>query len=126
MLVVGGGNSAGQAAIYLAQNNCSVTIAIRREDLAQSMSQYLIERIEADPKIDLVTGVEVRRSPVEDHLEGATLAHTHTGSEHEVACAGLFCFIGARPATAWLADDVLLDSDGFILTDRQLPGTLGR
>lgn len=122
--VIGGGNSAGQAAIYLAQNNCSVTIAIRQEDLTQSMSQYLIERIAADPKIDLVTGVEVQALTGRDHLEGATLAHK-TGSEQEIACAGLFCFIGARPATAWLGDSVLLDGDGFILTDRQLPGSLG-
>ncbi len=125
VLVIGGGNSAGQAAIYLAQNNSSVTIAIRRDDLTQSMSQYLIERIEADPKIDLMTGVEVQALAGGDHLEGVTLAHKHTGREHEVACAGLFCFIGARPATAWLVDSVLLDSDGFILTDRQLPGSLG-
>ncbi len=124
VLVIGGGNSAGQAAIYLAQNNCSVTIAIRRQDLTQSMSQYLIERIEADPKIDLMTGVEVQALTGRDHLEGATLAHKQTGREHEIACAGLFCFIGARPATAWLGDSVLLDSDGFILTDRQLAGPL--
>ena len=124
VLVIGGGNSAGQAAIYLAQNNCSVTIAIRREDLTQSMSQYLIERIEADPKIDLMTGVEVQALTGRDHLEGATLAHKQTGREHEVACAGLFCFIGASPATEWLGDSVLLDSSGFILTDRQLPGPL--
>ncbi len=124
VLVIGGGNSAGQAAIYLAQNNCSVTIAIRRDDLTQSMSQYLIERIEADSKIDLMTGVEVQALAGGDHLEGATLAHKRTGREHEIACAGLFCFIGARPATAWLGDSVLLDSDGFILTDRQLPGPL--
>ena len=109
VLVIGGGNSAGQAAIYLAQNNCSVTIAIRQEDLTQSMSQYLIERIDADPKIDLMTGVEVQALTGRDHLEGATLAHKQTGREQEIACAGLFCFIGARPATAWLGDSVLLD-----------------
>jgi thioredoxin reductase (NADPH) len=125
VLVIGGGNSAGQAAIYLAQHNCSVTIAIRREDLAQTMSQYLIERIEADPKIDLMTGVEVQELAGRHHLERATLTHKQTGRESEIVCAGLFCFIGARPATAWLGDSVLLDSDGFILTDRQLPGSLG-
>jgi thioredoxin reductase (NADPH) len=124
VLVIGGGNSAGQAAIYLAQNNCSVTIAIRQQDLTQSMSQYLIERIEAEPKIDLMTGVEVQALTGRDRLEGATLVHKQTGREHEISCAGLFCFIGARPATAWLGDSVLLDSDGFILTDRQLIGPL--
>lgn len=125
VVVIGGGNSAGQAAIYLAQSNCSVTIAIRSEDLAHSMSQYLIERIEADPKIDLVTGVEVQALDGRDHLEVATLVHKQTGDARELACAGLFCFIGARPATAWLGDCVLLDDDGFILTDRQLPDSLG-
>jgi thioredoxin reductase (NADPH) len=125
VLVIGGGNSAGQAAIYLAQNNCGVTIAIRQQDLTQSMSKYLIERIEADPKIDLMTGVEVRALTGRDRLEEVTLVHNETGREHEIACAGLFCFIGARPATAWLGDSVLLDGDGFILTDRQLSGALG-
>jgi thioredoxin reductase (NADPH) len=122
VLVIGGGNSAGQAAIYLAQNNCSVTIAIRREDLTHSMSRYLIERIEADPKIELLTGVEVQALAGREHLEGVTLAHRAAGRRQELACTGLFCFIGARPATAWLGGSVLLDSDGFILTDRQLPG----
>ena len=121
VLVIGGGNSAGQAALYLAQSNCGVTIAIRREDLAQSMSQYLIERIEADPKIDLLTGVEVQGLAGETRLEQVTLKHTTTGQEQTTLCSGLFCFIGARPATAWLKDRVMLDRDGFILTDRQLP-----
>jgi thioredoxin reductase (NADPH) len=121
VLVIGGGNSAGQAALYLAQSNCGVTIAIRREDLAQSMSQYLIERIEADPKIDLLTGVEVQGLAGQTRLEQVTLKHTTTGREQTTRCAGLFCFIGARPATAWLKARVMLDRDGFVLTDRQLP-----
>jgi thioredoxin reductase (NADPH) len=125
VLVIGGGNSAGQAALYLAQNNCGVTIAIRREDLAQSMSQYLIERIEADPKIDLLTGVEVQGLAGETRLEQVTLKHATTGREQTTLCSGLFCFIGARPATAWLKDGVMLDRDGFVLTDRQLPEAPG-
>jgi thioredoxin reductase (NADPH) len=123
VLVIGGGNSAGQAAIYLGQSNCHVTIAIRRDDLTQSMSQYLIERIEADPKIELLTGVEVLRLTGEAQLEQVTLNHIATGRQQTIPCAGLFCFIGARPETAWLGDDVLLDRDGFVLTDRQLPDT---
>jgi len=87
------------------------------------MSQYLIERIEADPKIDLLTGVEVQGLAGEDHLERVTLNHTATGRQQTLHCAGLFCFIGARPETAWLGEDVLLDRDGFVLTDRQLPET---
>jgi thioredoxin reductase (NADPH) len=124
VMVIGGGNSAGQAAIYLAQSRCTVTIAIRRQDLTQSMSQYLIERIEADPRIELITGVEVERLVGEDHLEQVVLKQTATGEQQTLPCSGLFCFIGARPATAWLRDSVLLDSDGFVLTDRQLPEEL--
>ncbi len=123
VLVIGGGNSAGQAAIYLGQNNCRVTIAIRRDDLAQTMSQYLIERIEADPKIELLTGVEVDQLAGEDRLEQVTLRDVNTDARRTIPCTGLFCFIGARPATAWLGPDVLLDRDGFVLTDRQLPAT---
>ena len=120
VVVVGGGNSAGQAAIYLAQSNCGVTIAIRRAALTQTMSHYLIERIEADPKISLVTDVEVQALAGEEHLEQATLTSTVTGEQHTVPCSGLFCFIGASPATEWLNGTVQLDDDGFILTDRQL------
>jgi thioredoxin reductase (NADPH) len=121
VLVIGGGNSAGQAALYLAQNNCSVTIAIRREDLRATMSQYLIERIEIDPKIELRSSVEVKRLEGEDRLEQVTLEDRVTGERELVACAGLFCFIGASPATEWLGEGVTLDDDGFVLTDRQLP-----
>jgi thioredoxin reductase (NADPH) len=124
VLVVGGGNSAGQAAIYLGQNNSMVTIAIRRDDLTHSMSQYLIERIEADAKIDLLTGVEVHGLAGGDSLEQATLRHIATGKLQTIPCAGLFCFIGADPATAWLGATVMLDEDGFVLTDRQLSGSL--
>jgi thioredoxin reductase (NADPH) len=121
VLVVGGGNSAGQAAIYLGQHNCRVAVAIRRDDLSQTMSRYLIERIEADPKIELLAGVEVSALEGADHLERVTLIDTAAGGQRTLACAGLFCFIGADPATAWLGDGVLLDEDGFVLTDRQLP-----
>jgi thioredoxin reductase (NADPH) len=120
VLVIGGGNSAGQAALFLAHNNCAVAIAIRREDLRQTMSQYLIARIEADPKVELLTGVEVRALAGNAHLERVTLEHRATGRLQDVPCSGLFCFIGASPATTWLGEGVLLDDDGFVLTDRQL------
>jgi thioredoxin reductase (NADPH) len=124
VMVIGGGNSAGQAAIYLGQNNCSVTIAVRRESLIQTMSQYLIERIEEDPKINLLTDVEVEALEGVERLEQVTLKGTHGDARHTVPCSGLFCFIGARPATGWLGDEVLLDRDGFVLTDRQLPDSV--
>ena len=122
VVVVGGGNSAGQASIYLAQNGCTVTIAVRRGGLAETMSSYLIERIEADPSIDVVTGVEVAGLDGQEHLEGVRLRELASGEERPLAAAGLFSFIGADPATGWLGDAVVLDEDGFVLTDRQLAG----
>jgi thioredoxin reductase (NADPH) len=121
VLIIGGGNSAGQAAIYLSQHNCSVTIAIRRGDLESTMSSYLIQRIRASAGIELVTGVEVDVLAGRDHLERVTLRDRGTGATRELECSGLFCFIGASPATSWLGPDVLLDEDGFVLTDRELP-----
>ena len=121
VLVIGGGNSAGQAAIYLSQSGCGVTLAIRRDDLSHSMSQYLIARIEADPKIQLISGVEVQALAGAERLEEVTLLHRSSAERETLRCSGLFCFIGARPATAWLRGVVAMDDNGFILTDRQLP-----
>jgi len=122
VIVVGGGNSAGQAAIYLAQQGCCrVYVAIRGGDLSKRMSRYLIQRIEADPRIELLTTTEVRALAGERHLERVTLENTATGEQREVGCRGLFCFIGADPATAWLRETIALDPAGFVLTDRALP-----
>jgi len=120
VLVVGGGNSAGQAAIYLAQQGSAVLVAIRGSDLAHSMSQYLIERIDADPRITLLTTTEVRAVSGGDHLEAVTIEHTPTGERRTMECAGLFCFIGADAATSWLGGALELDDKGFVLTDRSL------
>jgi thioredoxin reductase (NADPH) len=125
VVIVGGGNSAGQAAIYLAQNHCTVTIAVRREGLEQTMSSYLIERIDADPSIALLTGVEVSRLSGDEHLERVTFRDLAGGGDQVLDCAGLFSFIGADPATGWLDGAVALDEDGFILTDRALSGSPG-
>jgi thioredoxin reductase (NADPH) len=121
VVVVGGGNSAGQAAIYLSQQGSRVSIAVRRDDLTSTMSHYLVERIEADPGIELLTRTEVRELTGDEHLEQVILEHTATGERRAVTCTGLFCFIGAEPATAWLGDEIALDPDGFVLTDRLLP-----
>jgi thioredoxin reductase (NADPH) len=118
--VVGGGNSAGQAAIYLSQQGCRVTLVVRRRELVETMSQYLIARILADPNIEVLTHTEVRGLAGGGHLQEITLEHTATGHRRTVACGGLFCFIGAVPTTAWLGDCVSLDRSGFVLTDRSL------
>jgi thioredoxin reductase (NADPH) len=121
VVVVGGGNSAGQAAIYLAQQDCAVTIAIRGPDLGKRMSRYLVERIEADSRIRLRASTEVRALEGGPRLERVTFEHTPTGTRETVATAALFCFIGAEPSTEWLAGSIALDPRGFVLTDRSLP-----
>jgi len=124
--VVGGGNSAGQAAIYLAQQQCDVSLAVRRDSLAATMSHYLVERVEADARIEVLLSTEVRAVDGDRHLERLTVEQTITGERRTIACAGLFCFIGAVPATSWLGNTVALDNNGFILTDRSLPETVTR
>jgi thioredoxin reductase (NADPH) len=121
VLVVGGGNSAGQASIYLAQQGSAVSLVIRKRDLTSSMSQYLIARIDADPRIEVLAESEVRELAGGTHVERATIEHLPTAERRTVECGGLFCFIGAVPATAWLGNTVELDRDGFVLTDRSLP-----
>ena len=126
VIVVGGGNSAGQAAIYLAQQGNPVSLVIRKGDLTASMSRYLIARIEANPRIDVLAYTEVRGLAGGTHLEQVTLEHTQSGEHRTVECQGLFCFIGAVPATGWLGGAVELDRAGFVLTDRSLPDSVDR
>jgi len=121
VVVVGGGNSAGQAAVYMASQGSPVSLVVRRRALAETMSQYLIARIEADPRIEVLQHTEVRGLSGDTHLEHVTLEDNETRQRRTVPCQGLFCFIGAVPATAWLADSVALDRAGFVLTDRSLP-----
>jgi thioredoxin reductase (NADPH) len=121
VIIVGGGNSAGQAAIFLAQQGSPVSLVIRRSDLAATMSQYLIARITADPRIDVLSETEVRDIAGTTHVERVTVEHTPSARRTTMECEGLFCFIGAVPATAWLDENVALDRTGFVLTDRFLP-----
>ena len=115
--VIGGGNGAGQAALFLASCGCDVTVAIRRPEIESGMSQYLVDRLLASPKVTVLGGTEVTRLEGEHVLESISLAGP--AGEDEQACRGLFCFIGAEPATGWLSG-VALDEDGFVRTDVQL------
>jgi thioredoxin reductase (NADPH) len=119
-IVVGGGNSAGQAAIYMAQQGSPVSLVVRRRALSETMSQYLIARIEADARIEVLQHTEVRGLSGGTHLEAVTLEDNESKERRVLECQGLFCFIGAVPATAWLGDCVELDRSGFVLTDRSL------
>jgi thioredoxin reductase (NADPH) len=123
--VVGGANSAGQAALFLASRGCQVTLAVRGSDVAATMSTYLLARLRADPRVTIRVDTEVTGLSGGSSLESITLTDNSTGDTSEHLCAGLFCFIGARPATEWLAD-LALDKAGFIRTDAQLePEELG-
>jgi thioredoxin reductase (NADPH) len=115
VVIVGGGNSAGQAAIFLSQGGCHVTVVIRSSALDKSMSRYLVERIEASDRI------AVRAETVVVALEGDTslrrLRLKGPDGESAVECAGLFSFIGADPSSGWLSGCAALDDSGFVLTD---------
>jgi thioredoxin reductase (NADPH) len=117
--VVGGANSAGQAALYLARHAVGVTLAVRGAGLDAAMSAYLVERIRADPRITIRTSTEVTALHGDDHLEQITLTERPSNVTVACGCSALFCFIGAQPATAWLTG-VRLDPDGFVPTDVQL------
>jgi thioredoxin reductase (NADPH) len=120
--VIGGGNSAGQAAIFLAQQGAPVTIAIRGADLASSMSSYLIDRIDAAPNITVSPFTEVVALHGDDRLTEITLHDNRSGDDTRQACWGLFSFIGAVPFTDWLDGFVELDDKGFVLTDTDVLG----
>jgi thioredoxin reductase (NADPH) len=123
--VIGGANSAGQAALYLASRGSLVTLAVRGPDAGATMSSYLLGRIVADPRITMRTLSEVTALHGNTALDSITLTDATCGTSAGQSCFGLFCFIGAEPATDWLRD-VELDADGFIRTDTQLdPDTLG-
>ena len=119
--LIGGGNSAGQATVYLSARAKRVTLIARRP-LSETMSQYLIDRIEAQPNIDVVIGCEVTALEGRDEdLHAVTWRDRKTGAEHRREVRYLFSFIGAEPNTDWLAASGLkLDERGFVLTGEDL------
>ena len=120
VLVVGGGNSAGQAALYLARYAAEVQIVVRRDSLRATVSHYLIEQIEKTPNVCVRPFTEVVGVGGEGHVERVTL-QSHGDANADEAIDAVFVFIGTRPRTAWLAEDVLRDGKGFVLTGRDLP-----
>ena len=121
--IVGGANSAGQAAVYLARAAKSVTILVRAPSLRTSMSHYLIQQIENIPGISVRTCTEVAAAHGSDHLEQLTLRDSSSGATQTVDAQWLFVFIGAAPLTGWLADVVARDGRGFVVTGPDLsPG----
>ena len=120
VIVVGGGNSAGQAAVFLAQTAKRVHMLVRGGGLAESMSRYLIQRIEGNPTIDLRINTEVTALEGTDHLERVQWRDARTGSTETRAIRHVFLMTGAVPSTDWLRECVALDAKGFIKTGPSL------
>lgn len=114
--VVGGANSAGQAALNFARHAKQVTVVVRGDDLLATMSTYLVDRITAAGNIAVRCGTEVGAADGEGHLEGLTLVERATGERERVEASWLFVFIGASPRTDWLGESVARDGHGFVLT----------
>jgi thioredoxin reductase (NADPH) len=121
VVVVGGANSAGQAAVFLAQSVSCVQLLIRGGDLAAGMSRYLVDQVEASPSIEVHTHTQVRELHGNGSLEAITVEHTHAGTTRAVDARALFVFIGADPCTGWLSDALAIDEHGFVLTGQDLP-----
>jgi len=126
--IVGGANSAGQAAVFFSRTARSVTLLVRGDALERSMSHYLIQQIGELPNIRVRTRCEVVGASGRDHLERITIADRGAGTEEEAGTSWLFVFIGAAPCTDWLGKEIIRDENGFVLTgpdllvDGQPPG----
>jgi thioredoxin reductase (NADPH) len=120
VIVVGGGNSAGQAAVFLSRAARRVNVLVRASGLAESMSRYLIRRIERSPNIELLTQTEIVGLEGDDHLERVRWLTRAKGAEETRAVRHVFVMTGAVPATTWLHGCVALDAGGFIKTGPDL------
>jgi thioredoxin reductase (NADPH) len=119
--VVGGGNSAGQAALFLSRSCATVHLIIRRDSLDATMSRYLIDRIERNPRIIVRPSTQVIALTGTSRLESVRLRRQGQPQEPELAVCGLFVFIGAKPGTGWLAGQLAQDRHGFLLTGSDIP-----
>jgi thioredoxin reductase (NADPH) len=122
VFVIGGANSAGQAAIHLAKWAAQVTVLVRADTLAATMSDYLIREIAAAPNVDVSYHVQVVDSSGTDQLESLVLEDRQSGERQTVPADAVFALIGAQPRTDWLGDRVVRDERGFILTGPDLLG----
>jgi thioredoxin reductase (NADPH) len=120
VVVVGGGNSAGQAAVFLAGHASQVLLLLRGDDLYKSMSSYLARRIEQTANIELVCNTTIRRMNGDTHLRSVDIVNSKTGEERTVETPGAFSFIGAEPRTSWLPPEIERDAKGFVRTGADL------
>ena len=119
--IVGAGNSAGQAAAHLAKHAATVTLLVRGDSLAKSMSDYLIAELRRTPNVFVRLGVELVDGEGEEQLETIVVRDRASGELECIPTDGLFVMIGAEPRTDWLGDAVARDERGFILTGADLP-----
>jgi thioredoxin reductase (NADPH) len=122
VVIVGGGNSAGQAAVFLSRQVLQCRLLIRGGDLGKSMSRYLVDQIERNDSIEVVRHAQVVELHGERELEAVTIADTRSGERSRVAARALFVFIGASPHTEWLQGQLAADRAGFLLTGRDVAG----
>jgi thioredoxin reductase (NADPH) len=115
-VIIGGGNSAGQAAMFLSRSASCVRVLVRGDSLASSMSSYLSNRLEADPRIAIEYNAEVSALDGAEHLQALTIRNTKTGATRVVETRALFIMVGAAPNTEWLSGLVKLDKNGFVIT----------
>lgn len=123
--VVGGGNSAGQAACFLARRSPVVNLVIRHDDLGRDMSRYLADRVEQSPRIKIWRRSEVSELVGHEALEEVVLHDLRTDAKQRVATTAMFVLIGATPYTSWLEGQIALDAKGFILTGPVVDGSEG-
>jgi thioredoxin reductase (NADPH) len=121
--VLGGANSAGQAALHLARYARRVTLVVRAQSLGAGMSHYLVRQVEATPKLQVRLASEIVGGGGDGWLEQLVLRDRYKGSEETVDANGLFVMIGARPRTEWLPAEIERDARGFVLTGTDLRGT---
>jgi thioredoxin reductase (NADPH) len=122
VIVAGGGNSAGQAAMFLSEGTEKVLLVIRGEGLAKSMSSYLARRLEAKPNIEILAQTEIRKMVGGKALEAVELENTRTHERRTVQTPAVFSMIGAKPCTAWLPSELERDEKGFIKTGHAVAG----
>ena len=122
VFVAGGGNSAGQTALHMAKWANQVTVLVRGQSLADSMSDYLIREIDVTPNVDVCYRVRVADGTGTSHLESLVLEDTASGARRNIPADALFILIGSQPRTQWLGDSLARDQGGFILTGPDLPG----